>query len=493
MNPIFPRVIMMRDKASFFRRLESEDQCDCACSEVSGQRPPMPSFGSVLIRPPSLQVTKLDEMNFAMFFPSGNNIAVLNVAAIELLDTFRVPRRLDTWLQTLDNTWPVNTRQIIDNLIQLQFLTTPDSQSVIPPFDAGKKLVVWLHITNECNLRCHYCYITKTPDKMNSEIGHAAIDAVFRSAVLHDFTGVKLKYAGGEATLNFPMIATLHQYAKTLADKHYLTIDGVVLSNGVGITHDMIDTMLALGIRLMISLDGLGSVHDKHRAFSNGADSFSAVSRSIERARTKGLLPEISITVSNRNISSLPETINWVLEEGLPFSINFFRENDASVSFPDLRLDEHCLIQAMLATFKVIETKLPKRSLLASLVDLSNLAMPHSRTCSVGTNYMVINHQGGIAKCQMHIQQTVTNVSTIDPLNFIRTDDMGIQNLPVDSKEECCDCEWRYWCTGGCPLVTFRATGRYNTTSPNCNIYKTLFPEVVRLEGLRLLKYHTDS
>lgn len=49
--------------------------------------------------------------------------------------------------------------------------------------------------------------------------------------------------------------------------------------------------------------------------------------------------------------------------------------------------------------------------------------------------------------------------------------------------------EWKHWCTGGCPLATFKATGRYDIQSPNCNIYKALYPEALRLEGLRLIKY----
>lgn len=35
--------------------------------------------------------------------------------------------------------------------------------------------------------------------------------------------------------------------------------------------------------------------------------------------------------------------------------------------------------------------------------------------------------------------------------------------------------------------VAYRATGRYDRKSPNCNIYKAIFPEVLRLEGLRLI------
>jgi uncharacterized protein len=34
-----------------------------------------------------------------------------------------------------------------------------------------------------------------------------------------------------------------------------------------------------------------------------------------------------------------------------------------------------------------------------------------------------------------------------------------------------------------------QAVGRYDVKYSNCNIYQALFPEVLRLEGLRLLQY----
>ena len=76
-----------------------------------------------------------------------------------------------------------------------------------------------------------------------------------------------------------------------------------------------------------------------------------------------------------------------------------------------------------------------------------------------------------------------------DPLARVRESSDGIRNLPVDDKAECRDCQWRYWCAGGCPLTAYHATGRYDAKSPNCAIYRALYPEVIRLEGLRLLKY----
>jgi uncharacterized protein len=104
---------------------------------------------------------------------------------------------------------------------------------------------------------------------------------------------------------------------------------------------------------------------------------------------------------------------------------------------------------------------------------------------------MVIDHNGHVAKCHMEIQQHVTDISDNDPLQSLRNDTQGIQNLVVDEKQGCRECIWRYWCTGGCPVLTKRITGRYDAKSPNCKIYQALLPEVLRLEGLRLLQYHS--
>jgi uncharacterized protein len=89
----------------------------------------------------------------------------------------------------------------------------------------------------------------------------------------------------------------------------------------------------------------------------------------------------------------------------------------------------------------------------------------------------------------MDLANPLTTIYDEDPLGIIQNDPRGIQNLPVDEKAGCRDCAWKYWCTGGCPLATFRATGRFDVQSPNCNIYRALYPALIRLEGLRLLRW----
>ena len=143
----------------------------------------------------------------------------------------------------------------------------------------------------------------------------------------------------------------------------------------------------------------------------------------------------------------------------------------------------------MLDAFGVIEEFLPRWSVLGSVLDRGQLMQPRQRSCGVGQDYVVIDQRGQIAKCHMEIEKTLGDVFTRRSAALIQHDKSLAQNLAVEEKEGCRDCTWRYWCSGGCSVATFRATGRYDIKSPNCNIYKAIYPAALRLEALRLLKY----
>jgi uncharacterized protein len=55
---------------------------------------------------------------------------------------------------------------------------------------------------------------------MSSDTGRRAIDAIFRSATIANTAQVKLKYAGGEPLLHYPLILELHSYAQLLTQEH---------------------------------------------------------------------------------------------------------------------------------------------------------------------------------------------------------------------------------------------------------------------------------
>jgi uncharacterized protein len=137
----------------------------------------------------------------------------------------------------------------------------------------------------------------------------------------------------------------------------------------------------------------------------------------------------------------------------------------------------------------VIEEMLPPWSVLGSILDRGQLLQPRQKVCGVGDDYVVVDQHGRIAQCHMELSKTLGDVRRVDPVRAIRSDSAPIRNLLVDDKAGCRDCTWRHWCSGGCAVATLAATGRFDARSPNCAIYKTIYPEAVRSEGMRLLAF----
>ncbi len=372
---------------------------------------------------------------------------------------------------------------------QAGFLQAPEQASSTRTAEQEDTLTSWLHITNACNLRCQYCYIEKTNESMTDDTARKAVDAVFRSAKKQGFKRVVLKYAGGEATLRTSSVLEVHDYALKQAQLQGLELSAHILSNGVVFPLHTIREFAKRSIGISISLDGINSVNDSQRSFANGLGSFQYVDRTIKRLLANGIIPHILVTISQRNLSGLADLMDYILCHNLTFSLNYYRDNECSTSIRDLQFSDKQMIKTMRNVFALIENHLPKRSLLDALVDKATLSTMHQHTCGVGRNYLVINQHGGIAKCQADSKQIVTTIDDEDPLQTIRSDTKGIQNIASAEKEGCKTCDWRFWCSGGCPLLTYRTTGRFDVKSPNCHIYQALIPEALRLEALRLLTY----
>lgn len=386
---------------------------------------------------------------------------------------------------------PAALRDDIDQRLAALALLQP--LDTTPRFCAGEPntLTAWLHVTNACNLDCPYCYVRKSSARMTLETGRRAVAAVFRTAAAHGIPRVKLKYAGGEATLHFALVRALHDYATALAAQTGIGLREVVLSNGVHLRPADADWLAATGTKLMISLDGIGADHNRLRPLRNrdGFDTFAAVEHTVDHVlRPRGIRPDISMTVTGLNAHAAADVARWaMIERRLPTGFSFYRPNLLSRDRAELANEQQALIDGMLAAYRAIEADLPTWPFFNGLLDRV-AGEAHTHTCGVGQSYLVITHTGALAQCQMHLGQPVQSHLGGDLLAAVAGG--PLLNLPVAQKTGCRDCEYRYRCAGGCPLETFRATGRWDVQSPNCALYKALIPAALRLEGLRLMKAH---
>jgi uncharacterized protein len=481
-------------------------ESDCACA-AAWDAPAMgpASVAQTCRRPPDLYLASLPGAHTLAFNPRRPEVvSVLNPPALRLLHSFDRPTALQRAGDFLPAGAPTEAIQAAYQLATLGLLAPDhDPQSPIP--NPQSPLTAWLHLTDACNLACTYCYVAKSSKRMDEATGRAAVEAVFRSALRHGYQAVKLKYAGGEPTLNFGLVRVLHEQAARLATRHGLGLQEVLLSNGVALTPTMLDFLKAAGIRLMISLDGLAAAHDRQRPLVNGGASSDLVLAGLDRALAHGLTPHVSVTISPASAAGLAETTSYLLDRDLPFNWNFVRAHPTPSSSParggelippfpgrEGGWGARSLLADLLAAVTVIEARLPRRRLIDGLLDRSSFAGVHVYPCAAGHDYIAIGSHGEVAQCHMTLGQPLGDVATDDLLSLPRPA-AAPQNVSVEEKTVCQACRWRYVCAGGCPLSAQWVTGRPNTRSPYCAVYQALLSELLRLEGLRILKWQAGT
>jgi uncharacterized protein len=433
---------------------------------------------------PLLQRIALDADHDVAYVPSHSQVVVLNQAAQRLLTRL-----------------PLGTRQVsaaeyraLALLHHYRLVIAPDAPLLLPPQETTT-LVAWLHMTNVCNVRCAYCYVPDTDQAarpMSGDTARAAIDMLMQTAVQHGYRTIALKYAGGEPTLQLPLVLETQRYALRQAAQYGVRVVAGLLSNGTRITAQAAQLLATHQIQLTISLDGEAATHNRSRPLRSGAGSFAAVQRGIDHAMQAGLQPDIAITLTRQTIDGLPDLLAWLLRNQLRFMLSFARA-PVQGGAAALHLDNQTLIAGMRRAYAVISQNLPRWSLLGMLLDRADLSVLRQHACAAGRHYLVIDAQGQVAPCQMLLQQPVTSLAAPDPLTLVRAYAQGAAWGPVDAKAGCQDCRWRYWCGGGCAVTAQGMADDVAPTAPYCQVYQALFPDVLSLEGRRLLHWQAAT
>lgn len=415
-------------------------------------------------------------------------IAVLDSSAMRIWQKFAQPTTVANTLS--DSKFDALSRQsisVVERLWQRGFLQ--DKGTYPGRWTKSNEIVAWLQITNRCNLNCSYCYVPPCPGDMPARVGYGIVDSIYRSANVNGLKQIRLKYAGGEPLLCTEIVRDIHEYARDQAVRLGLLLKGVVLTNGTQLTPEVIRTLKALQLDLAISVDGLAAKHDAQRPYKDGGGSFQRIERAIRQSRQYGLTPQISITLTRHNTGGLPSLVSWLLSEHLPFSINFFRPSPQCSHTMNLQLDPAKTIASLKSAYKEVENNLPNRSLLAGLLDRTSCVQPHARACGSDGSYLAFDQRGNVTRCHMLLHRFSASICEVDSLGSAMQHPTDVSKQLPGLHATCELCEWKTWCAGGCPLMFCQSTADPDPGPLYCEIYKALLPEVIRLEGLRLLKY----
>ncbi|MFW9264547.1 radical SAM protein [Nostoc sp. CALU 546] len=287
-----------------------------------------------------------------------------------------------------------------DNLRRARLVSNRQLQLIILP-------------TENCNLRCTYCYEDFSAGRMNQETIFG-VKALLETRCAN-LSSLKISWFGGEPLTAKDIVLEISEYATSLVRKYpNLRYEGDMTTNGYFLDRKMLASLADVGIRgYQISLDGPREIHNRSRVRADGGNTFDKIWANLLAIRDSlapvSVVLRIHFTVDTLTLlDPLIEDIRNEFMYDSRFSV-FFKAierlggpNDASIkTFSQAEND---------AAIKLLQTKL----FCENLESPQNFYVEDDYVCYASRpNSLVIRSNGDVGKCTTALYDERNKIATL--------------------------------------------------------------------------------
>lgn len=378
--------------------------------------------------------------------------------------------------------------EAMNELEQLEIVTGDRNQiqSGLPPIEkmpALRSLNVILHVTDNCNLSCEYCFVNDACAErhMSKSVAQRAV-----LWMLEESRGGRchINFFGGEPLLNFKLIKHIVPYSIKKAKEHDVDLSFGLTTNGTLLKDDIIQYLLKREVSIMVSIDGPEHIHDRMRRFKNGKGSHNLVEDSVNKLYKlqKGKV-SLRATYTACNID-LKEIYSYLQSLGDSQAVAI-----SPVSLPPD--SEYALTHNHIEELKgrlrelgwyYLQAKERKKGHIVQLSQFETLILQLMSAnkkcigCGGGYKLFSVACDGGIYFC--HRFSGMPEYKLGDVFSGVDRDKQKsfLNKLIIQNRTSCQGCWARYLCGGGCYHEAYTATG--DVTIPNevsCELIKLMY------------------
>lgn len=142
-----------------------------------------------------------------------------------------------------------------------------------------------LHIviaTLRCNQDCKYCHASRTDmDRTDTDMSLETAKRVVDHAMQSTSPYINFEFQGGEATVNFPVVKFIVEYAREKNKYEKKQLDCSIVTNMTHMDEEKAEWLIANDVLVCTSLDGPKEVHDFNRSWKSQASAFDTVTEWI--------------------------------------------------------------------------------------------------------------------------------------------------------------------------------------------------------------------
>ncbi|MBT9142446.1 MAG: Anaerobic sulfatase-maturating enzyme [Syntrophomonadaceae bacterium] len=243
-----------------------------------------------------------------------------------LVSFMRQPRlatELRAWLQFSQGLPGHEADDVVAALKAEKILTTPEDDSQVPSMIrrvAGQRRfklrVMYLLLSDTCNLACTYCTVRHNTNIRGSVHGLMqpdVIDSALRLAkeIREPMTPLQITFFGGEPLLNrFGFLYALRRI------REWFEPEGVHLSlvtNGTLLDTELSRAVAEHTVFPIVSVDGPPNIHNQARVTKVSSGSYANTLRGVQMLQQRGVAVGASILVAQHNALVLPRVVEHLV------------------------------------------------------------------------------------------------------------------------------------------------------------------------------------
>lgn len=329
-----------------------------------------------------------------------------------------------------------------------------------------------LLISEDCNLRCKYCFELGHHNKqlMSKEVARDAIKFLFDNAkkereINHNnVNNVSVILFGGEPLLNPDGIETVLETGEKLSKETGISFQAGTITNGT-IMNDKIKRIYkkyrdTCGLSVQLSVDGIKEAHDMNRVTIGGKGSFDMIMKNLDDWKEIFEGKEYNICVhtclSQSNMKYFYDSWKYFMEEWKLQNIWFMPIHSDEYTIDDVRSYKEQLIKIgelllnnTLRTGDLgwIKTFAPLDKCIMNLQNFSHAP------CGAGKNFCSITAKGLVSPCHQVYYNDEENFTIIgniydgiDSMKAKLLNEYDSSDLSCNKENPECDCYGCYRC-----------------------------------------------
>ena len=322
-------------------------------------------------------------------------------------------------------------------------------------------------ITQECNLRCSYCYIEKKPISMSRETAGAVVDFIFESAIPGE--KIDIGFFGGEPLLRLDLI----RYITGLIENHpsYTPekVQLAVVTNGTILSDEIAEFLNKHNIAFCLSCDGPASTQDMFRRFPNGNGSSALVEKTLRQALQTFPTVLVNAVYHPSTFNRLPDVVHYFSNLGLR---QIYLNPDFSATWTGAEAEQMAEVYAKLGAL-YIDYYLRGQPHYISFIDskiaviLRNGYDPLER-CRMGRGEFAFAASGNVYPCERLIGSDDGHTNCLGNITNrpgLRTT-CSLLKPTTSTNTECQNCTLNSYCMNWCGCSNYFQSGRYDRVGP---------------------------